>query len=320
MSGMSNMRSNLRLLSIDVTSECNLRCAHCFNESGTRAGDELSLHEICRIIDEAGDLHPENICLCGGEPMLKEGIFEIVSKAAHSALSVGMVSNGYLITADAAKNLAISGLSTIQISLDGAKDYQHDSLRGRKGSFFCACEAIKNLKQAGIRSVTADLIPNRMNAESLEEYFKLCAELEVDAVRFMPMMTVGRGRIFGRDLTLTGEEMFSFQRKLWELRRRYFGVFHSEWDDPVLTARYFCRQIINGFPPPFISIASDGCVYTDMYVPVCIGNARKEPLREILTAGLKKAVDDGCFNMVLDRLHELSQLYDVRKTLEKRRG
>ena len=313
MPGVPDIKKNLELLSIDITSKCNLCCAHCYNESGGSGEKDISQDEILGIIDAVKDYKPENICLCGGEPLLKDGVMEMLAAASRVSPGVGMVSNGLLVTPDVAGKLKENGLKTIQISLDGAKEYQHDSLRGLSGSFKAACSAVKSLKEAGVPTVVVDMIPNRLNYQCLEEYFELCLSLGADMVRFMPFMPVGRGGRFGADLMIDDEEMLAFQRNLTEIRKRYKPYILAEWDDPVMSARFICRQIKDTGIPKIISVFANGDVATDVYAPVHIGNIRKSSFKDILDHGLSKAVEAGSFEDILKELHNLNDLEGIRR-------
>lgn len=58
----------------DLTNKCNFNCLHCFNRSGDKNyyefQNELSYEEIQNCINQIIEVHPETVCLCGGEPIL----------------------------------------------------------------------------------------------------------------------------------------------------------------------------------------------------------------------------------------------------------
>lgn len=53
------------MISLDITQKCNLKCVHCFNNSGSSVSDELSDKEIIDVANQIAELHPHNVCLCG---------------------------------------------------------------------------------------------------------------------------------------------------------------------------------------------------------------------------------------------------------------
>ena len=62
----------LRLVSWNVTSRCNLSCAHCYNDAGKRhTGPELSTDAAKGLIDQVAELGSPVLVLSGGEPILR---------------------------------------------------------------------------------------------------------------------------------------------------------------------------------------------------------------------------------------------------------
>ena len=302
------MRGEIKAFSLDVTSRCNLRCAHCYNESGADTADSLTHEELLRTAGEIAEFHPESVCLCGGEPLMLEGILEIMDVLRTGTGSLSMVSNGLRITQETARELKAHGLDAIQISLDGAFAWQHDSLRGRRGAFAGAVRAVRVLKEAGIRQVFVSMIPNILNYGTMEAYFRLCVSLDISLLKFMPFMPMGRGKSVGRSLMLDEEEMFRFQRQLSGLKELYGDHLTVEWDDPVRSARFLCERLQSGLPPLILCVTAGGDVRTDVYAPVRLGNVREGSLTEICARGMEEARREGRFLEILRRLHGMDDL------------
>ena len=302
------MRRTVKTVSIDVTSRCNLCCAHCYNASGGIGACDMSDGVLLRVAKEVIGFSPESVCLCGGEPMLRSNLTDIMDALRDSTTSVSMVSNGLLIDDDAAVSLKAHGLKAIQISLDGAYAWQHDSLRGTVGAFAAAKRAICALQKAGIEQVFASMIPNRLNYRSLDAYCSLCYALGVKTIKCMPFMPMGRGKAVGKPLILSEEDMLRFQLSLFELKERYAGLMEIEWDDPVLTARYLCERLQQGKSPLLLSISANGDVNTDVYAPVKLGNLNRDSLDTLLNKGIEDARRQGRFTEILNCLHEINDL------------
>ena len=81
----------------------------------------------------------------GGEPLMMEGILELVRFASDNGFRTNIATNAYLIDEGMAKKIADSGLSTINISLDSDKKSTHDYLRGVDGVYEKAMQAIGHL-------------------------------------------------------------------------------------------------------------------------------------------------------------------------------
>jgi MoaA/NifB/PqqE/SkfB family radical SAM enzyme len=97
---------------------CNLSCGYC-NEY-----DEVSkpvpLEEMFRRVDRLAALGTSIITQSGGEPLLHPEVDQIVARVRSHGRLAGMITNGYLLTADRIRQLNRSGLDHLQISIDNA--------------------------------------------------------------------------------------------------------------------------------------------------------------------------------------------------------
>lgn len=95
---------------------CNLSCAYC-NEY-----DDFSkpapLEEMFRRIDRLASFGTAVITISGGEPLLHPGLDEIIQRIRHHRIIAGMITNGYLLTADRIEQFNRAGLEYMQISID----------------------------------------------------------------------------------------------------------------------------------------------------------------------------------------------------------
>ena len=87
-----------------VTRRCNYLCRHCYNMSGNNIAEELTDDELLSIAKQIADLHPTDVCLCGGEPLVRGNvIYDIIKILNGNCGSINIVSNGFLIDDDVAK-------------------------------------------------------------------------------------------------------------------------------------------------------------------------------------------------------------------------
>lgn len=54
---------------IELSSACNLKCKHCYNNSGNSGINLIDQTSLIRVIDELAKLDCEKIALSGGEPL-----------------------------------------------------------------------------------------------------------------------------------------------------------------------------------------------------------------------------------------------------------
>ena len=83
--------------------------------------------------------------LSGGEPLLTEGILDLVNCIAVEGYKTNLVTNGFLINESLAKDIVNSSLDSLTISLDGINSETHDFIRGKKDSHYKILRAIEYL-------------------------------------------------------------------------------------------------------------------------------------------------------------------------------
>ena len=294
------------LIAFDITRRCNLRCLHCYNDSGAGDGD-MNAREIETAVEKIIRLKPMQICLCGGEPLLSPFLFDIIAKIRPKVRNLMMVSNGFLIDWNMAKRLVNAGIDSLQISLDGAFSWQHDSFRGVGGSFYHAVSAIKNLKRAGMKTVSVAIIINKMNCSSIGDFLSLCAEIGADAVHIMQMLPLGRGKDAVTNLSLSDEEIFRFCREMARLKPIYEGKMSVEWKDPVGSSQFIFNRGQKLNAPFSLAIRSNGKVLIDPYLPFDVGNILDADWKTELSHRLNLLWSDEKMTAELSRL---CNLYD----------
>lgn len=121
----------LKRVTIEVTSQCNLKCKHCYMDSKPiKNNDELTKEDYYKIAERLKVRNGIEIVFTWWEPLMNEDFEDILKKFDSLNFSCFLVTNGTLLTEE--KFLQINCfLSWISISLDWFKEY-HDSFRWEK--------------------------------------------------------------------------------------------------------------------------------------------------------------------------------------------
>jgi len=148
-----------------LTDRCNARCPHCFMDFSkpVPSQDLLSLDEICAMTRTMGKgLY--NVNLTGGEPFLREDLFEIVSAYFKNTTvrSIVITSNGTLTKAvgtfvDKLHRSDFRGRVKLSFSLDNF-EREHDAHRKVKGAFQSVLEAYRIVEDQQDSRMTADIL------------------------------------------------------------------------------------------------------------------------------------------------------------------
>jgi MoaA/NifB/PqqE/SkfB family radical SAM enzyme len=95
---------------------CNLDCAYC-NEYD-KTSKPVPLESMYERIDRLAALGISILTISGGEPLLHPELDDIIRHIRHHGIIAGMITNGYLLTADRIDRLNRAGLEHLQISID----------------------------------------------------------------------------------------------------------------------------------------------------------------------------------------------------------
>ncbi len=201
---------------------CNLNCIHCYSDSRNQDySGELSTSEAKTMIDDLAAFKAPVLLFSGGEPLMREDLFELANYAVGKGLRVVISTNGTLISKEAARDIRKAGISYVGVSLDGIGS-NNDRFRGKKGAFDEALRGIENCREVGQR-VGLRLTLTKHNARDLTEIYRLIEEVDIDRACFYHLVYAGRGRgIQGDDLSHqeTREAVDLICRKAMDFHKR----------------------------------------------------------------------------------------------------
>ncbi len=95
---------------------CNLACTYC-NEYDDFS-PPVPLADVFKRIDRLASFGTTIITISGGEPMLHPELDQIIGRVRHHGIMAGLITNGYLLTAERIERLNRAGLEHLQISID----------------------------------------------------------------------------------------------------------------------------------------------------------------------------------------------------------
>ena len=187
------MRRPPRIVELEVTLACNLRCIHCYCMAGRRHERELKTEEIRSLMADLKDMGVWALDLVGGEPFTRPDIFDLLRHAKEIGLRVMINTNGTLVTEDVALRLKESNPDTIVgVSLDGPDPETNDLVRG-EGNFERAIRGLRIFVDHGFDPVILHVV-NAVNWRRFEEMIDLAKNLGVRKIYVDRFIPVGRGK------------------------------------------------------------------------------------------------------------------------------
>lgn len=141
---------NMSRIFIECTSQCNLRCKHCYGDFKIENSDSLSIERFEEIIAEAARLNIYQVDITGGEPLL----YKDFNKMCQLLFKYGMLTHIFtnLTACDDVKIDIIDkyGIKTVITSIESLIPAIHDEFRGMNGALNKTIENIFKLKEKGI--------------------------------------------------------------------------------------------------------------------------------------------------------------------------
>jgi len=197
---------SIDVLSLVLTSQCNLKCVYCYNDaSPILAMKRLLLDEVLGIVKECG---VSIVGLIGGEPMLHPDYLEIVRELTALGVYSNLYTNGTLLTAKNIEELSQAGLSKVSLSVDSVITQTYQSLVQNSVSPKRLLEKIALVKRAGMEVKTNTVLVPGVNdsEEQLEKLIEILQQLDVDTITFTEIVPQGAGRKYPpqKDIYETG--------------------------------------------------------------------------------------------------------------------
>jgi MoaA/NifB/PqqE/SkfB family radical SAM enzyme len=280
-----------------ITNQCRLHCEHCF-EWDNRSSKEILTIEELKIIQQK--LHEQGISHLeygGGEPLSRvDALSELLSNRKED-VDYWISSSGYEMTTVIAKRLKDDGLTGVVISLDHWDEKLHNSFRKNPKSYFWACEAVKNCKNAKLATGLSICATREfLTEQNLWKYADLAKSWGIGFIRILEPRQVGLYK--DKDVLLSDRHTRSLEVFFLEINsnRQYI-------DYPiVLYPGYHQRKTgCLGAGNRYVYIDSKGDIHACPFCQNQKGNALRDNLNDSISL-LKEA---GCHMFKTNLVEEL---------------
>ena len=287
-------RRPVRDLRISVTDRCNFRCTYCMPKEIFGRDYEflsrdllLSFSEIERIARAFVELGVRKIRLTGGEPLLRRGIEDLISRLAaiDGVEDLTLTTNGALL-ARKAEALAAAGLDRVTVSLDSLDDTVFEAMNDVGFPVAGVLEGIDAAAAAGLVPIKINMVVKRgVNEDSIVEmarHFRGTGHI----LRFIEFMDVGTTNGWRLDDVVPAAEIVG-------LLDEEFGLEPAAPNYPGEVARRYRYRdgageigVIASVTQPFCGdctrarISAEGVLYT------CLFASKGTDLRSLLREGI----------------------------------
>lgn len=161
-----NMRPKIEV-GISLNGSCNFRCRMCHIWKNNDSKQQLNLIKAREVMDALDRFQVKGVRLSGGEPFLVPWALDLaryISSKGHPGV---VTTNGSMIDRAFADKIISSGISNVNLSLDGPDAEIHDACRGFPGSFDKVMKAINFLSAGKNLSIGINAVISGMNMDSI---------------------------------------------------------------------------------------------------------------------------------------------------------
>jgi len=269
-----------------LTNMCNLKCMHCYNDSGKRKDDELSTEEALQVVDKLAEANVTAVNFGGGECALRPDFLDICRALVEKGIDISYTTNG--TTLDRIEN-DLDLFHDVGVSIDFADSGKHDLFRGCEGTYEQAIEAIDKLVANGVSNeIVTCLTKLNSNEEELSGLYDIVKEHNVDSWRLNRYRATGRALYNDSFLGMNSNQL-----------KRAFDFLDSLRDDktstisePLFRAIYGGSYQIGGDPSGLYSfrIQTNGEVTPSVFLSKSGGNIRDKSIDEIMQSDVFKDI------------------------------
>lgn len=277
----------------ELTYACQLRCSHCYTESGRVPSRKLPREKLVRIAEVLGSMGLASVHLVGGEPLLVPEVFELGDILRASGTHVILYTNGVGISRALAARIAAT-FPRAQVSLDGMSAAVHDAIRGREGAFADAERTLAHFDELAAPprgngfGFGVDVVVVRRNREQLEAF---CRELprrypRIGSLLFGAAVPVGfaESDAYIEKELLTEEQLAELDDE--SVERRLRSLLPSAVMFEVCSNKRLRRPELAGF----IEVEADGSVRL-FYKGTALGDMLVDEPRGLFRRALGRATD-----------------------------
>jgi len=186
--------THLSSISWIINNKCNLKCLHCYTDSGKEIRPDYSEEEIEALCTSIGTVSPKAIYISGGEPLLDKDVMYYVRGARKIARDVLWIcSNGTVITDEVLNMAHREGVNGFSVSLQHSNPEKADIISGGKGVYEKVIDGLTRIKNAGFK-LALEMTVLKQNYDIIDDIIQIAVNLKVDVITFKRFRPIGRGK------------------------------------------------------------------------------------------------------------------------------
>jgi len=266
-------------MQIELTSQCNERCVHCYIPFAKRS-PEIEVALFDDVLRQANDMGLLSLTLSGGEPFLHSQFLTLLNHAMAYDFSLTILSNLTLLTDEIRASLKSAHISTVSVSLYSLDHRVHDAITCRSGSHAKTMRSIASLIEDDVR-VQINCPVMRENKDSLAEVYAWATERGIQVISDYGIVARYDSSTDNLDHRLSASEV---EPIIWDMVRGD-GGYQARLEDAsidALLATDRSNEPVCGVCTSAMSMVADGTFYPcPGWQGRKLGNAREQTLEDI---------------------------------------
>ncbi len=245
-------------LTAELTHRCPLRCPYCSNPTELQKKEnELSTGQWLNVLEQASELGVVQVHFTGGEPLLRPDLELFVRRARELDLYVNLITSGVGLTEQRVRQLAESGVDSIQLSVQAASPELADSIAGFRAHELKRLAA-RRIRDAGL-PLHMNVVLHRANLHLVEDIIELCASWGAERLELANAQYYGWALRNVHQLLPRKEQLQEAEAAYERARERFGQRIELLW---ILPDYYedFPKPCMGGWGRMSMTVAPDGRV------------------------------------------------------------
>jgi len=281
-----------RMVFLDLTNRCNMNCPICIaNVPGMGFEYHPPIEYFEHVLDALARMEPQpTVHLFGGEPTVREDLFEIIDMAHGKGLRVRIVTNGLRLADEGfCKRLCDAGVPVL-LAFDGRDPEIYSRLRKNPSAYDKKLKALENLRKFSKRKNTIMCcVARKINDRHMRDLIDFCHECRdfISSMHLIPLTETWEEGTFETDICTTMEDVEQIIDEAFpEEKVEFVPAATGHYLERAMTFFGSPRLTFGGVHPNCESATfflSDG----ERYRP--IGHYLKKPLDELAEQAILRA-------------------------------
>lgn len=206
----------IKALSWIINNECNMRCVHCYPDSGIEIKEPFDKEKFCKALNSISSVKFETIFISGGEPILDKQFYDYIEIAQKITEEIHLCTNGTLLTDEVLKKLTEYKIKEITISLQSCNEEISQKIYQRINVFDNILNSIKRVKNYNF-IIALEMTLMKPNYLFIDEIFDIANTYGIKYLSFKRLREIGRASS-DNSVKLTPEQNYEALKRIFQKR------------------------------------------------------------------------------------------------------